>query len=260
MLKHTQAFFIITIMSLPSFATDISGGETCDTDVLNTDIGPVNLRAEFEPETIDLRWYNNNTLLNVTSTNSNTCTYDTSINLPANPTKPGYKFKGWNVRPEYDFSTLDATITGNAGFCKSVYNGNDSCRQYDETINYTTCNNQNFKELNRFEWKIMFNYGAIYGMGKCTPSDATAKTVDNYEQSSGTYCWCKATGYIPTNSNIKYAPSNPVPWVLYASAGSIGYCNQQCACYCAWMLTHAAIGDGAGNCPNCIKNLFGISY
>ena len=80
------------------FATDVSGGEMCDTDVLNTDTGPVNLRAEFEPETINLKWYNGDTHLTVPNA-SNTCTYDDAISLPTNPTKPGYKFNGWKAIP-----------------------------------------------------------------------------------------------------------------------------------------------------------------
>ncbi len=87
---------LMMIISLPSFATDVTGGETCDTDVLNTDTGPVNLRAEFEPEVINLKWYNGNNQITV-PTASNSCTYDTPISLPANPVKPGYKFKGWKV-------------------------------------------------------------------------------------------------------------------------------------------------------------------
>ena len=111
---------LMMIISLPSFATDVSGGETCDTDVLNTDTGPVNLRAEFEPETINLKWYNGNNQITV-PTASNSCTYDTPISLPANPTKPGYKFKGWNIIPgtlvEYIQSTgkqwINTGIIGN---------------------------------------------------------------------------------------------------------------------------------------------------
>ena len=91
---------LMMIVSIPSFATDVSGGETCDTDVLNTDTGPVNLRAEFEPENINLHWYNDGNKINV-STTSKSCTYDTPISLPANPVKPGYKFKGWKVFTNY---------------------------------------------------------------------------------------------------------------------------------------------------------------
>ena len=91
---------LMMIVSIPSFATDVMGGETCDTDVLNTDTGPVNLRAEFEPENINLHWYNDGNKITV-PTASNSCTYDTPISLPTDPVKPGYKFKGWKVFSNY---------------------------------------------------------------------------------------------------------------------------------------------------------------
>ena len=89
---------LFMIFSVPVFATGIGATNgvanpaTCDTNVLGTDVGPANLRANFDPEVINLRWYNGNNKINV-PTASNNCTYDTPISLPANPTKPGYKFK-----------------------------------------------------------------------------------------------------------------------------------------------------------------------
>jgi len=73
---------------------------TCDTGTLETSTGPAQLRAQFTPEVINLKWYNGNTRITVPTT-SNTCTYDTAISLPTNPTKPGYKFKGWKVIQDY---------------------------------------------------------------------------------------------------------------------------------------------------------------
>ena len=247
------------------FATDVTGGETCDTNVLNTDTGPVNLRAEFEPETIDLRWYNNNTLLNVTSTNSNTCTYDTAINLPTNPTRPGYKFKGWKIRPEYDFDQLDASINGIEGFDKGKKPTNldeDYCRHWwpvtnGASSNVQSCNNQNYTDLYRYEWKTVFSYGTIYGTSKCVPGGTSG---DNYidNAADGDYCHCKVTGYKPNNSNIIYGPQKKMKWVGYASAQSTPYCLQQCATYCVYMSITNGIGV-SGNCPTCRSQLFGQS-
>ena len=243
------------------FATDVSGGETCDTDVLNTDTGPVNLRAEFEPETINLRWYNNNTLLNVTSV-SNTCTYDTAINLPTNPTKPGYKFKGWKVRPEYDFDQLDASINGIEGFDKGKKQTNldeDYCRHRWPITNGSgsgvqSCSNQNYTDLYRYEWKTVFSYGTIYGTSKCVPDGTAVADVNN--ATDGDCCYCKVTGYTPNNSNIIYGPQKNMNWVRYASAQSTPYCLRQCVTYCSYMTMYNAIG-GSNNCPDCRKNLFG---
>ncbi len=209
------------------FATDVTGGETCDTNVLNTDIGPVNLRAEFEPETIDLRWYNSNTLLNVTSTNSNNCTYDTPINLPTNPTKPGYKFKGWKIRPEYDFSTLDANVDGNLAYGVS---DNLCFLNSDET----NCSSNNFKDLRPMEWKVTFSYGIIYGRALCSISqqgNSYSFAVGTPNQTvNGGNCWCQATGYKPSNVDTKYAPTKPL-WMFYYVSGSD--CLNGCPRYCS---------------------------
>ena len=83
---------------------------TCDTDTLETSTGPVQLRADFTPEVINLKWYNGDTRVNV-ATASNSCTYDTAISLPTNPTKPGYKFKGWNIIPGTRVEYIQSTGT-----------------------------------------------------------------------------------------------------------------------------------------------------
>ena len=131
-------------MTTPSFATGISAtngaadAATCDTGTLGTDTGPANLRANFTAENINLRWYNGNTRVNV-PTASNSCTYDTPISLPANPTKPGYKFKGWKVITDYTpIEYIQATGT-----------------QYIDTgINPVTYNN--------FKWEIDFKFAESY--------------------------------------------------------------------------------------------------
>ena len=231
---------------MPSFATDVTGGETCDTDVLNTDTGPVNLRAEFEPETINLRWYNNNTLLDTTSTNSNTCTYDTAINLPADPVKPGYKFKGWKVQPEYDFSTLGNSFQG------SQYgHGNDLCCHGNHwECNSSMCTtNTEFKEIQLNEWKLFKSgTGTLYGISKCSGQAGNnysyawngdnsnyISTTQHLDSANGTkeYCWCNATGFKPLNSSITNRSSSVLPWVFYRKIDGTAVCAQYCPYLCA---------------------------
>ena len=124
-----SVFSIFSVYSVPSFATNVDNGEdaTCDEDTLESPTGPVRLRAEFTPEIINLKWYDeNNNRINVASA-SNTCTYDTAISLPTNPTKTGYKFKGWKIVQDYDFSTLTFNACGldiaqcSVGYCKGAY-------------------------------------------------------------------------------------------------------------------------------------------
>ncbi len=218
------------IISMPSFATDVTGGETCDTNVLNTDTGPVNLRAEFEPETIDLRWYNSNTLLDTTSTNSNTCTYDTAINLPANPTKPGYKFKGWKIRPEYDFATFDVTINGNHRYGRGVDTTNNIDRCYYEG-NLITCNTD-FTDLNRYEWKALFSYGTVYGESMCSSVSGIYRKPGNPINDGGQYCWCRATGF-RDNEDVIYSPTASLSWIFSIDWESASVCTDSCAARCA---------------------------
>ena len=98
-----SVFSIFSVYSVPSFATNVDSGEdaTCDEDTLESPTGPVRLRAEFTPEVINLKWYDENGNRVSVPTASNSCTYDTSISLPPNPTKTGYKFKGWKVVADY---------------------------------------------------------------------------------------------------------------------------------------------------------------
>ena len=73
--------------------------------------GPVRLRAEFTPEIINLKWYDEDGNRVTVPTTSNSCTYDTSISLPPNPTKTGYKFKGWKVMPDTAIEYIESTGT-----------------------------------------------------------------------------------------------------------------------------------------------------
>ena len=176
------------------FATDVSGGETCDTDVLNTDTGPVNLRAEFEPETINLRWYNGNTRLTVPNT-SNTCIYDTAISLPANPTKPGYKFKGWKI---INILTI-LDYTENA-----IWDANHT--RWKNNNGYTmqsVYGIENSDDLNNGEWAVTFSYGTVKGKTLCSISSGTVGQPGMPNISSnGKYCWCSATEYQANASSV----------------------------------------------------------
>lgn len=85
---------LTAILSLPAFA-EIANNATCN----NTNLGQsdnnstANIEANWNANTININWYNGNTKIT-----SNTCTYDGSITLPAQPTKPGYTFAGWKLR------------------------------------------------------------------------------------------------------------------------------------------------------------------
>ena len=88
------------VFSLPTFATGISGGTSapCDNDTLSKYSGTVNAEINWEPNTINLNWYDGDEKLTVNS-NAQSCTYDGTLTVPPQPTKPGYTFNGWKVIP-----------------------------------------------------------------------------------------------------------------------------------------------------------------
>ncbi len=213
----------------PSFATDpdIPASITslsCDDSVLSSDNGPVNIEINWEPNEINLKWYDNNTLLTVDTT-SNTCTYDSGLTPPTPPTRTGYTFKGWRARPPYNFATLSATNNGQHSWGKGLdSNGIEVCF-YDGTE--VDCDSDNeFTELRPQEWKVQFDYGTVYGMVRCRGSapNSSFATREDIGDTDGRYPWCKATGYKPANSNTIYGPANTMLWgfqnAVFASVAS----------------------------------------
>ena len=67
----------------------------CAQDLLGIESN-VKIVAKYEPNTINLRWYS----VGDTVFETSQCTYGDTITLPAtNPTRPGYIFAGWQLRP-----------------------------------------------------------------------------------------------------------------------------------------------------------------
>ena len=109
MKKLTIVSLIAACFACPSFAAGNGIGASelsadCDNTTLGTYEGPATLQANWNANTINLKWYrdseeNGGTEIDVEGTDSATCEYDKGIELPAQPTKTGYVFAGWRVRP-----------------------------------------------------------------------------------------------------------------------------------------------------------------
>ena len=99
-----KKFFVALLMllTIPAFATGVGSTAStadCDNATLNTYTGTSNLSAGWQPNTIALHWYNGDT--EITSGVQTSCVYDGTLTPPATiPTKTGYTFKGWTVRPD----------------------------------------------------------------------------------------------------------------------------------------------------------------
>ena len=88
------AIFLSVSLCLASGVSPTATTADCDNATLSTYSGTTNLQANWEPNTIDITWYNGN---DVFATNS--CVYDDILTLPSGtPTKTGYTFDGWRVR------------------------------------------------------------------------------------------------------------------------------------------------------------------
>ena len=89
---------LLCLFTTESFATGIGNVATalCDNDTLNKYTGTANVEINWEPNIIQLGWYDGNTKLDVPSS-AQSCTYDGVVTVPPQPTKPGYTFNGWKV-------------------------------------------------------------------------------------------------------------------------------------------------------------------
>ena len=239
----------LSVFTLPAFASGINSTATsapCTNNTLETYSGNTNLQADWAPNEIQLRWYNGNTLMDVQSS-ANTCVYDGTLTIPQTaPTRTGYTFDGWTVRPEMDFATIP-NVEGTERWARG--NNDNSCWHGigGNSEKSEDCNLPEYSDLSPNEWKVQTSYGIVYGAGYCSAKSGNnnnylwtndpsnwKSTFDELENASGnkTHCWCLATGYRPINNNpdnIQYKPS-ATPYWIYCNGHT---CSHLCASYCA---------------------------
>lgn len=213
----------------------------CTNNTLETYSGNSNLSADWQPNEIQLRWYNGNTLLDVQSS-ANTCVYDGALTIPQTaPNRTGYTFAGWTVRPEMDFMTI-VNEQGTESWGKGVYNnGTDRCWYALGGNNATSknCNDDdNYKELQQHEWKALFEHGVLYGMAGCSTTSGSFAQRGSVPIDSGQYCWCKATGYKPSGSNVINGSLFSLSWVFNIERASVVDCAKFCATRCTDYVKH----------------------
>ena len=160
--------------------------------------GSATVNAVFDPNTINLSWYNDGVAV---ANAQSSCIYDTTITPPTLQSKTGYTFGGWRVNP---LKSVDIFQSGNwsddALYAKQ--NGIVSYDAYQEAID----NGGDPSGLSPAEyglsatdissyptsalWGIQYDYGNIGGIAICntSSSDPTVTTA-------GEHCWCNATKY-----------------------------------------------------------------
>ena len=185
---------------------------------------------------------------------SSGCTYDDALTPPTAPSRTGYTFKGWHVRPTMNFSEIPTNVNGTNRWAIGWYNNANYC-WYDTNTGSAwnvACNSDATysKELQTHEWKVKYSHGELYGMSGCSTTSGAYATSGNPTIGSGQYCWCKATGYKANGSSEVKGPLSALSWVLYNDYGSVADCAQYCATGCAHRAEYYSAFRGA---------LFGVS-
>jgi len=255
-MKNQNLFLtgILTIaLSCPAMADIAANANSakCDNGTLETYQGESTLQAQWDANTINLKWYtdssdNNGQEITPTNNAAATCTYDDAIVLPTNTiTKEGYEFAGWRVRAAAAPSqpqqiTFDlTTLFGPNNICM---NGSEYGYQNDSTGQYGAYskNTSTYGINGDQQWAVSFSYGKIKGEALCSSTNGTyAQTGTPTETGGGQYCWCKPTGFAEPNSST-YQNVSSSSWVFFNGIDDAGYCAYGCAASCAYYVSDNA--------------------
>ena len=86
------------------------------------------------------------------------------------------------------------------------------------------------------QWGVGFSFGLITGRALCSSTNGTYATTGTPDtNSSGRYCWCRATEYMLTRSN-QCSLSSPA-WVFTKAYDSVASCSYSCAYNCTDKIT-----------------------
>ena len=245
-MKKYLVSFISLIVAMPLFATnpDISANEidpSCNNSVLNTYSGSAGIEIDWEPNTINIEWYNGDQKITPSNNTANTCTYDAGLTIPTNaPSKTGYTFAGWKIKTasaggnsgnsggssqsQCSFATLLSFGDETQRASKSISNGTVSTSGGASASTYGLSNNG--------DWGITLANGYVKGTALCSSSSSG----DVPSVSSGNYCWCKAEQVQYFGENWCSVESSS--WVHNTTADSIidllgSSCAAECASICS---------------------------
>jgi len=189
----------------------------CTSATLDTPTGPAALEADWDANTIRINW----DAKNGTTIPSGECTYDSTLTLPATPSKTGYTFGGWTVKSgpaQCSLSGLDASARG-------TYYGYIS---NDDSYSY---NASTYGLTESGTWGATFSHGVVKGEALCSSTNGTyAQTGNPTTSGGGINCWCRATTYTANNADM-CSVSAPA-WVFNGDLDNSDNCSMFCAENC----------------------------
>lgn len=216
------------------------------------------MTANWTGNTINVTWYDGDT-----EYDSNQCTYGGELDVPTAPTKTGYTFKGWRVKPaQCSFASQVCSLTGSA-VNGLTYNTNDSTAHGWYSHNGRSKRNESTYGLTAGGWAVKdTNGGIVKGIASCNNTMPTIYNTVNAGMSNGTmtseqamntlwgscesdaikpgntfsssstgqYCWCKMESYTPSGGSACNIAS---PSWVFIGADSVSGCAFLCVNDCA---------------------------
>ena len=228
-MKILLPFSVVAIFAvIPAFAENIP---TTDPGCTSTVLGAANianrsaaLEPDFHANTINTTWYSNGEQL--TGNNiPGTCTYDAALTPPTPDNRPGYTFAGWKIRAA--LATRINTANAPTAYALKRYNGEDY------VFGNTTVAAYGITEPGQYG--LTFSEGNVTGQALCSNTSdvygVAGTPNENCTGSSCRYCWCKVTGFTPTNGTSTSLSSTP--WVIFWGYTNTTGCNASCTGTCA---------------------------
>ena len=238
-MKKLLSISVIAIFAItPTFAdnepTVIPTPANCNEAVLNTTEGSADLEAIYTANTINTTWYsgygNNASVANATQ-----CSYDGTINLPqTNPSRPGYAFDGWRLRPDCSLTSIDTSVNG-TGYRvwgeTPVGSTNTEYQLYDPAYQYNAANDN---------WLVSFpSNREVIGQSFCSEANNGNVALGEFGTPTGRqghyfmgdsyqtgYCWCRVTKSVNGSSQCDVQSD----WkFLGGMSGCLLYCSSTCA-------------------------------
>ena len=171
-----------------SFASGIASNTNsapCTNTTLETYSGNSNLAADWQPNEIQLRWYNENEKLTVQQS-AQSCTYDGTLTVPQTPpTRTGYTFAGWEVRMPGTYTELEYIQTQNAQYIRTGVYQNKSLKSIETYAGFEYSTLPNRRELMGFSG-MYNNYWGVISDGNQVFFNITPAIEGTYSISANT--------------------------------------------------------------------------
>ena len=243
-MKKCYVLFLIIVLNSVFAVPDVDASAvlgndaTCDETSLDITDLSADLHAEWEPNTVNLKYYNDG----VQYGDVYSCEYDDFVQIPPQPQdKHGYVFAGWQVVQSQQQQQCSLNSVWTSGMADEEPDWDSTHMRWKpiDTVNGYTMTDagmaqENSNDLNPGEWAVLFNSGEIKGRALCSTTNGTRATVDTPDETGGgQYCWCAGTSFEPvTGSTCNVAAPS---WVFrignfYGNAAS---CARNCANRCA---------------------------